>query len=147
MKKKHECKQIIELMIKSELSISKLYKKYSQLYSNHDFWLRLAKEEIVHAEWLKALYESRDVKEMKDQLFPNQSLELILDSIAEDIKSADQKTPDEALNIALMYEKSMVEREFFEVFKTNSEQLNSIMERLESETEAHIKRIEEEIEK
>jgi len=145
MKRKLECQEIIRLMIKSELSFSLLYKKYSQLFPNKDFWLQLAKEEVVHAEWLKALYESRDVKEMKDHLFPVESLKLILDSIEEDLRSADKKTSEEALSIALMYEKSMVEREYFDIFRSDSDQLISVLKKLEKETEGHISKIEEEI--
>ena len=52
-------KNIVELLIKQEMSLSKLYKTFAEKFSGHkDFWINLSKDEMRHANWIEKLSEA-----------------------------------------------------------------------------------------
>ena len=54
-------RKIIELLIKNELAMENLYKKYSEIFTSQRlFWDEILKEEASHADWISTLYNKLD---------------------------------------------------------------------------------------
>jgi rubrerythrin len=143
----NSAKQIIELMIKSELDFSKLYLKYSRVFPNADFWLGLAQEENLHAEWLKALIESRDVDEIDTKITPPAFIMAMNLSVEEEIKSANNTSLIQALTKTMHLENTFLEKNYLELFEGHAESLKKVVGKLVEESRIHREKIKTELEK
>ena len=58
MELNNDQKELVELFVKQEFLISKLYKLFSFRYPEYkNFWTEMAAEEHLHASWIKRLTE------------------------------------------------------------------------------------------
>ena len=140
-----EGKRLVELMVRNENLFAQLYKKYSLLYQNQDFWLNLAREEARHAEWLMALLKSRDVFSIRLDLLPHESVCLIGDDIEEEIISKTFLASKEALERSLRLEKSFFEKHYFDFITVESASVRRVIDDLKRETTEHISSVENEL--
>jgi len=140
-----EGKELIRLMVRNEKLFADLYKKFSLLYANRDFWLHLASEEIRHAEWLEALLKSRDVFSLRLDLLPHESVKLIGDDIEAEIISKDFATLVEALEQSLQFEQAFFEKNYFDFISAETASVKRVMEDLKRETADHILSVESEL--
>jgi hypothetical protein len=141
-----ESKRIIKLMIDNEHSFMRLYRHYSQMFQNQDFWLRLSGEENRHAQWLEALMKSKDVFSIRLNLLPEESLRLINEEIEEQIASQEYLTLAEALEKSLRFEESFFEKSYFEFISSETISVQRVIEDLKRETKEHIISVKKELE-
>jgi|WetSurMetagenome_2_1015567.scaffolds.fasta_scaffold102969_2 rubrerythrin len=143
---------IVERLASNEESIAKLYQGYAEAFPVLlDFWTSLAVEEMNHASWLKdlgakTLTSKTFVDESRFNTYALQTLTNYLDK--ETTRLNEQKTPlTEALSIACFIEQSLIETNYFEVFRADSAEIKRVFNKLRDETLAHGKKAKAELEK
>lgn len=144
-KKSKEAKYIISLMIENELAFADLYYKYSMLFVDGDFWEELSRQEKRHAQWLKTLFESHDVLSLSPTFLSPLAIEMMVAAVEAEIVSEKKDTLAQALKKSLIFEKSFLENDFFEIFSDDVPSVKKVMTDLKAETKEHIKFIEAEI--
>ena len=143
---------LAEIMANIEEIIGAHYMIYAEKFQDQkDFWNTLAMEEVNHAQWIRDLYskvkaglvsfnEKRFNKESVKE-FQNH-LKVALSYIRENKISL-----KEALGDSLKIERMVLERNFFEVFQTDSPELKEKLERIIEDTKKHRMQIEQLLEK
>ena len=137
---------ILELLAKNEESIGDLYRAYADRFPEYeDLWLGLANEEEQHAGWIRRLSDqvSAGTLHVDEKRFKNTAIETYLKYLMTEVQKA--KSGDmaliNALSIALYIEKSLIDRKYFEVFKTDAAELQQVLLNLEAATKDHIGRL------
>ncbi|OGD65863.1 hypothetical protein A3F08_00025 [Candidatus Berkelbacteria bacterium RIFCSPHIGHO2_12_FULL_36_9] len=146
MEKEEEIK-ILNLMVENEESIGRLYSEYAEKFSQHsEFWNHIFKEELIHAQWIKALYGKVDSGKVvfNKNHFPSDIVEKTLSFIKQKIEETkkDELPLMTALNIALKIEKGMIENNYFGVFNTDTGRFKKVLDDLAQGTRDHIRDIE-----
>lgn len=136
-------KSIIDLMVKNEEAFSRLYHKFSAIYPDSQFWIKLSKEETVHAQWLRALSESCDTRVLEVSSLTLSQIKNMLKTVDGEINSKKDISLEEALKKTLYFENSFIEHSYFDIFSDSSSSAHKVMENLKNETLQHIKRVEE----
>jgi len=144
---KNRTKETIELMAESEQNFAKLYLKYSQIFPNKKFWENLAKDETSHAQWLKALTQSRDVKEIDITIAPPAFIKVMNLSLEKQIGSEAEISLKQALVKAKHLENTFLENNYFAIFKGLGSTFRQTIEKLITETEKHRDKIAKELER
>ena len=133
---------IINLMVGNEESFAKLYRKYAAIFGGIDLWSTLEKEEKIHAQWLKALAQSHDTHLLQVGPVSIALIKKLGEDVEEEIKSKNNTTLNQALKKALSFERSFIEKNFFELFSDNIPSARKVMQKLKKETLDHISHIE-----
>ena len=141
-------KELVELFVRQEFIIGKLYKLFSFRYPEYkDFWTEMATEEHLHASWIKRLTERDPTDKFKfsqGELRSNRlasSIESIKGLIA-GVKNNREYTISQAVSMALHLEKTLWEQKVFQCFEGDSDEVWKILDSLNLEQENHIKKIE-----
>lgn len=143
---------ILDKLVSNEESIAKLYRKYADAFPIlREFWSSLASEEIDHASCIRSLggqIETLPVS-MDEGRFNAIAIQTFIDYLDRELsRLKEQEIPlIEALSITLYIEQSLIESKFFEVFKTDSAELQCTLTKLRDETLAHRNRAKETLEK
>jgi hypothetical protein len=141
-------KELVELFVKQEFLIGKLYKLFSFRYPVYkDFWTEMASEEHLHASWLKRFTE-RD----PTNIFKFSQGELRVGTLASSIESIEELiagvkgnsefTITQAVSIALHLEKALWEQKVFQCFEGDSDEVRKILDSLNVEQKIHIAKME-----
>lgn len=138
-------RRIVEFMIESEQDFFKLYLKYSRIFPNSEFWLELAREENIHAEWLQALLDSPDVEQIDTDIAPPAFIGAMNLSLKKEIASDDDVSLPVALAKVMYLENTFLENRYADVFHGNAKSVRDIIERLVSDSKKHRVMIENEI--
>ncbi len=147
MKLNSDQKELVELFVRQEVLIGKLYKLFSFRYPEHKaFWAEMAKEEHLHASWIKRLTERDPTDEFKFS-----QGELRLNNLASSIESIEglisgvknnREFPiTQAVSMALHLEKALWEKNVFHCFDGDSAEVRKIMDSLNLEQQIHIKKM------
>src|SRR3990167_11219848 len=141
-------KQIIELLATHEETLAKLYGVYMGQFPDRAFWEHLYKDELVHASWLRTIYNLSNQKKIyiDEEIFNQAAIDTSLDYLKKLILEARSQTQINALGISLDIEQAMIEKKYFKVFKTDSAEVQDIMKRLETATLVHIDLVKKELE-
>ncbi|MFW6011900.1 MAG: ferritin family protein [Desulfosalsimonas sp.] len=139
-------KEVLELMIKQESLLAKLYGLFAEQFPEHrEVWKELNREEENHANWLRQLYDAgeKSIILFNDVRVKTPALRTYVAHLGHLIERAEKKelTLDRAVAYTLDFEKSLIEKNVFSHFDSASEKARSVLNRLRSETENHIKRI------
>jgi hypothetical protein len=133
---------ILTRMAENEELVSELYRRYSEKFAVHkDFRFGLSVEEINHSTWILDLNKKvleGDVR-FDESRFNLYALKNFKDYMNEMIGIADTQevTPESALGTALNIEGALIERKFFEVFESDSEELKQVLNLLAVSTKRH----------
>ena len=138
-------RRIVEFMIKSEQGFFKLYLKYSRIFPNSEFWLKLAREENIHAEWLQALLESPDVEKIDTDIAPPAFIGAMNLSLKEEINSKEEISLPVALVKVMYLKNTFLENRYLDIFHRNAKSVQDVIKRLVCEGEKHRAMIENEI--
>lgn len=137
-------KRLIELYIEQELLVASLYMRFSERYAVHkDFWIKMASEEREHAEWIKHLLDSVEMdkvffSEGKTRTYTvSTSIAYIKGLISEFDKKAFEIP--KAASIALDLERSLLEKNVFKCFDSDSSEVKRILEVLNYGQDDHIR--------
>ena len=143
-----EQKELVELFVRQEFIIGKLYKLFSFRYPEHkDFWTEMAKEEHLHASWIKRLTERDPTNKFKfsqGELRSNDLASSIksMEGLIAGVKNNREFTITQAVSMALHLEKALWEKKVFQCFEGDSDEVRKILDSLNVEQEIHIKKIE-----
>lgn len=135
-------KNILTLIFENEQRVLALYKIYAKKISKHKlFWRGLAGEEAVHVKILRdlnAYYRNSD-----DLFKTNKHIFGIFDYIGSFIESeisrakSENVSQENALEVALRIEQSMVEKKCFEIIKPEKAEILKVFRRLNKETKGY----------
>ena len=139
---------ITEIMANIEEMISGHYTSYAAQFEDYrDFWLNLAAEELVHAQWIRDLYaHSRQGQVLfNEKRFNKESLKEMQGRLGEMLVTlrAQTKTMKDALSSSVNIENFILEKDCFEIFETDIPELKALLGRLEKETLGHRNKMKE----
>ncbi len=151
MSSQNKQNEAIELLAKNEEAMSRLYKIFAKKFPDfHDFWSGLADDESDH--YNKILMFHSKIKEGSARFvegrFSDKDIQVLLEATnvaLAQVEDAEMPLKD-ALLLAFYMEKSLIERNFFEVFTTDSPELKQLLADLETETKRHRGKLEEALE-
>ncbi len=140
---------ILEKMASNEELLSELYQSFAKKFKTHtEFWQHLAYEEVDHADWIRDL--SNKIREgsvlyNQDSLMVT-GIEYFTDQVRESMKEMDNKNFKliNAISISRILESSLLENKCFEIVKSNSPELEDLLNRLKKATQDHLHQVEEE---
>jgi len=145
-----QTEKIEELMAEIENTIGALYHEYADNFPEQsEFWLKIFKKELVHAQWVMILFS--EVKNGKLKFDKNKftvsSLKNYLHDLKKIISEAEKNKTSilEALNIALKFEHTIIERNLFKVFHGDSPDIKHVLDGLEQDKLEYIELIEKKI--
>jgi hypothetical protein len=143
-----EQKELVDLFVKQEFIIGKLYKLFSFRYPEYkDFWTEMAKEEHLHASWIKRFADQDPTNKFKftqGELRANllaSSIESIERLIA-GVKKNREFTIHQAVSMALHLEKALWEQKVFQCFEGDADEVRKILDSLHLEQQIHITKME-----
>ncbi len=142
-----ESKSILDAFEQNELNISELYKIYSEkIPEKKTFWEKISKEEVRHAEEI-AKIDKKSENSFEKNKFHQGIIRNIFDFVKKSVEEAKNMEIShiEALNVALRVEQSFLEKKSFEIFAPNQKTVKEVLEKLNLETEGHIKKLQEEL--
>ncbi|MGB9082951.1 MAG: hypothetical protein WCD00_16770 [Desulfuromonadaceae bacterium] len=140
-------KELVELFVRQEFLIGKLYKLFSYRYPQYKvFWTEMAMEEHLHASWIKRLSERDPTDKFKfsqGELRTNYLASSIksIESLIGGVKNNREFPIAQAVSMALQLEKGLWEKKVFQCFEGDSDEVRRILDTLNLEQEFHIKKI------
>ena len=140
-------KELVELFVRQEFLIGKLYKLFSFRYPEHkDFWTEMAMEEHVHASWIRRLTERDPTDKFnfaQGELRSNDLASSIksMEGLIGGVKNNREFTITQAVSMAIHLENARWEQKVFQCFEGDSDEVRRIMDTLNLEQELHIKKI------
>jgi len=143
---------ILYRLVSNEEAIARLYRKYADAFPFlREFWSSLASEEMGHASSLRSLQgQIGTLPVFVDQgRFNATAIQTFTDYLDRELSRLnEQRVPLlEALSITFYIEQSLIESKLFEVFKTDSPELQGTLTKLRDETLAHRNRAKETLER
>jgi len=142
-----EMNEIIEGIRQHELSLSKMYQQFAKSHPDHNqFWLQLAHEEAMHAQWIESLggYYQKGQIGVSERILNQQALKTAISHIEK--QTVASRNGDlsllNAVSIALDIEKSMIDKNFFEIFDLADAKFDRIRAGLKKETVKHRQHLE-----
>ncbi len=148
MELNNDQKELVELFVKQEFLISKLYKLFSFRYPEYkNFWTEMAAEEHLHASWIKRLTERDPTDKFK---FTQGELRLStlvssiesIEGLINGVKNNKEFSISQAVSLALHLEKALWEKNVFQCFDGDSDDVSKILDSLNVEQVIHIRKIE-----
>ena len=143
---------LIDKLAANEEYVGRLYKEYAEIFPIlREFWIGLALEEANHASWLKKLNASISsgsifIAEGRFNIF---AIQTFMDYLVAELARVQKNGVSliEALSITSDIEQSLIESKYFEVFKTDSAEIQHILKKIRDETLAHRNKAKDELEK
>lgn len=133
--------EIITALIEHENSLCNLYRNYSACVTNkEEFWNRFADDEKSHASMLEALK-----KQLQSGGLYFENREFNTTAIFTSIKYINRNLTDpgeevtqiKALATALSFERTIIERDFFRIFESDSVEMKKTFKMLDESTSKH----------
>lgn len=143
-------KSILDLLRKNELQVSELYSLYARKIPGcSEFWNNLAAEEIMHAREISDVYAGSAMEDIKENNFTRGVIKYVSDFVSQQIKNVKHNAIShrEAIHIALRVEQSILEKKCFDMFIPNGTTVKDVMQRLNHDTDRHVKMLHQELER
>jgi hypothetical protein len=138
----------MDLYLELEILMASLYERFEKRYAAHkDFWLSLIADEREHAGYIE--HFKGLTAEQKMTFAEGKARIAALNSIVAYIKSlieAFDRQPfmlQKALAVCMDLEKSVLERDVFKGFDTDSAEIRQVLDILREAQEAHVKKIQD----
>jgi len=148
MKINSEQRKLVELFIKQENLIGKLYRLFAKRFPEHkQFWSSMSDEEHQHAAWIKRLttLDTTDKFKFTQGELRSSSLakgiEAIEGFLDEFINNDNNYPLSKAISIALHLENALWERMVFQCFEGDGEEVKNVMNTLHVGQKIHIKKL------
>ena len=142
-----EMNEIILAIQQHELSLARMYQEFAKSHpDHHQFWSQLAREEDMHAQWIESLgshYHKGHIGKSGVKL-NRQALRTSISHIEKQTESSRNGDLSllNAVSIALDIEKSMIDKQFFEIFDLGDAKFDRIRAGLKKETLKHRQNLE-----
>jgi len=135
--------KIIDLMLKQEAMLAKLYQAFAKKFPEHEaLWNKLAREEEKHAGWVEQLHVASQKKVVlfTEGRIKSQALETFVQGLEEKIEraEADGYNVRQALVCTIDLERTLIEKEVFSHFVGITEKASNVMKFLAKETKEHL---------
>lgn len=142
--------ELLEMMALHEEKIAELYQAFAATLPQwRDFWLTIAKEEQGHAGWLRGLKKRLEVEGglLNRERFNVSGIRTSIDYIQRTRDDVLNKgiTPLRALVISLDLEGSLLEKEYFTVYKSDLMSIQEVFVKLQEHTAGHRRRMQDKI--
>jgi hypothetical protein len=138
--------KIIDLYIEQELLMASLYERFAKCYTAQEkYWVSLVSEEHEHAAWIKHFLSG--AAQGKVHFDERNSRIAAIDSVITYIKTLIDEFDNQpfenkkAANISLDLEKSLIERNIFKHFESDSSEVKKFLDVLCKEQETHLDKI------
>jgi rubrerythrin len=138
--------EAIEMLAENEMVISRIYRVFSKQFPGyHDFWERMAAEEIQHADMIRSVLP--DLKEgtvrFRAERLDETSAGMFRDYLKFSLgRAREQDIPiKDAFETALAIEHDLIERSFFDLFEADTEELTLVFQGLACSTREHHRRL------
>ena len=144
-----ERRELIDLLIAHEKAMEDLYRQFGRLFpARTALFEAIADEEVAHAAAIRTLAEGAvggKPAAMTEHLIKLPALRTSLKCIREQVLFLRSNGPSliGALNIALGFERALIEKAFFKTFVPDGPEVGRVLEGLASGTEGHLHRLEE----
>ena len=149
MDTEQENHNILKKLVDNEMAVAEIYRIYAQRYQKKQkFWTNLANEEIQHARLIEKLLKKKDLCISKiEGRFTPEVFNVSFRYLEEKRKQAKEELLSfkETLSIALDIETGLLEREFFTIFKEDSQEFQRTLDTLEASTQKHCNKIRKEL--
>jgi ABC-type transport system involved in Fe-S cluster assembly fused permease/ATPase subunit len=138
--------KILDQLITQERMLSELYRHFSKQFSEHEkFWHKLSLEEERHAKLVQKLFDAAKngkifFDERKITIFALDAFISRLDGILQKAKN-NGFTISTALICAVDYETSLIEKNIFSHFDSQSEKVKRTLKMLHAQTMNHVELI------
>lgn len=140
--------QEVYMLVEVEETIGQLYTLYAERFSTDgDFWRKLAREEDIHARWVRFLCDA--VTEGKAgfsvENFAPATYQTFLGYLQRSVANAKDGTLTafDAFSVALDIESTFIEKDFFTVFFAETAEIRSLLDALNTSTAKHMQRVQE----
>jgi len=146
MYEKEDPNEVLDLLVKNEEAIERLYTDYAAKFPDTDeLWQNLAAEEKSHAESIKKL-QNKNLSFNRGR-FKSAAVRNFTAYIEDKIKYSNNPGISliNALSTAVDIEESLIEHRFFEVFPADSPDLHQTLNKLEEATQTHAARLREKL--
>jgi len=136
----------IELVAKHEETLGRLYDTYSSIFPEHrEFWVGIADEENGHAAWVRG-FKSRCMEgscTVKEGRFRVKAIESSMNFMNRQMQAALNGSVNILMAAATAsdIEHALLDKNFFEVYKTDDEDLKKTLDFLRIETEKHARKV------
>jgi rubrerythrin len=144
LSRKIDADVVLDCMANNEKLLSVLYEKYAVSFPEQaDFWKELAFEEKLHFGWISSLKRQMEEKGIYVDIdrFKKEAVMSFQDHVKSCISQMDDKDNTmnivQALSTSLDIEQGMLERNFFEVFESDSVEVRHTLDNLRINTEEH----------
>ena len=143
-----EQKKLVELFVRQEVLIGKLYKLFSFRYPEHkEFWTKMSLEEHLHASWIKRLTERDPTHKFRfsqGELRAGYLASSIatIEGLIAGVKNNPECTITQAVAMALHLEKALWEQNVFQCFEGDSDDVRKILDSLQVEQKIHMTKME-----
>lgn len=144
-------KDIIIELAENELKLEELYRQYAEnLPELKDFWSHISGDEMHHFKILKEFQQKEKNSDIfiDRKRFQPEAVKLVREFVEDKISEA-KKTPTpsakDSLIVAEDIETSLLEKNIFEIFESDSADLKVTLETLEKETREHLRLVKEKI--
>lgn len=142
--------EYIELLARCEEQFNALYECYVASFAGEApevtaFWQQLAKDETLHARWVRSLEPRVQRGEiwLRDNRYNPESATLLYAYATQRVREARQAAPSlvAALAIAVDLETTLVEKNFYAVFDTADADAQRALKTLSNSAEEHLRRV------
>ncbi|MDD2582695.1 MAG: hypothetical protein PHR66_11945, partial [Desulfuromonadaceae bacterium] len=141
-------KKLVELFVRQEFLIGKLYKLFSFRFPAYkDFWTKMAAEEHLHASWIRRLTERDPTGKFRFSQGELRSGSLAssiksIEGLIAGVKNDSEFTINQAASMALHLEKALWEQQIFRFFEGDSDEVRKILDSLNVEQKIHMTKME-----
>ncbi len=141
-----EAQEEIEGLVRIEETLSEMYTLFAQRFQeHHDMWSRLAEEERGHARWIRDLYAEvrKGSARLGKERFRAEGIQHFLDYAEKRLEEARSEVLPfvHALDMALDLESGLLERNFFQIFETDSPALQREFEEMREQIRTHTEKV------
>jgi len=127
---------LINTMVLQEETVGRLYSAFERIFLDMPVWRDLAIAERSHAQWLQALSGNiKDVVVRKS--FNIEAVKTSINYVNEKIAEAIQMDSKKAVAISLDIEKALLEKNYLDIFLTDSAEIQRIIAKLKEDTMHH----------
>lgn len=134
---------VLDELINHEEAVAALYSAYAERFPEHrEFWTQLAGEEFAHASWIRDLTSKIEQGQVHFEAgrFRPEAVRTSLRYL-EELRSTEELNATSyksALVLAVDIERALIEKRFFEVFKTGSPECLGLLDRMEAAIQHHL---------
>jgi len=137
----------LEKMAEFERTIGSLYAAFADGLPEHrEFWEALSAEEEQHASWIEGFSDLGEAGVAKISAFTLSMREIDegIDFVKKELGKAMQQSfgNDRALDVALLVERSILERKYYSVVRDPTDAVAKLLASLEDGTREHLLRLE-----